>query len=50
MDIGVNSVIIVGMVAAFIGTVKCVQIAYNLTNSFVPMSRPAIAIHFPVDV
>lgn len=50
VEIGVNSVIIVGMVAAFTGTVTCVQIAHNLTNSFVPMSRPAIAIHDPVDV
>ena len=50
VDIGVKSVIIVGMVAAFTGTVTCVQIAYNLTNSFVPISRPAIAIHYTVGV
>lgn len=36
--IGVNSIFIVGLVAAFIGAVTCVQIAYNLTNPLIPKS------------
>ncbi|GAA4379996.1 ABC transporter permease [Hymenobacter koreensis] len=36
--IGVDSVFIVSIVAAFIGAVTCVQIAYNLTNPLIPKS------------
>ncbi|WP_400191335.1 MlaE family ABC transporter permease [Hymenobacter sp. B81] len=36
--IGVESVFIVSIVAAFIGAVTCVQIAYNLTNPLIPKS------------
>jgi len=36
--IGVNSVFIVGLVAAFIGAVTCIQIAYNLVNPLIPKS------------
>ncbi|MGI4835240.1 MAG: MlaE family ABC transporter permease [Janthinobacterium lividum] len=36
--IGVNSVFIVSLVAAFIGAVTCVQISYNLTNPLIPKS------------
>ena len=34
--IGVDSIFIVALVAAFIGAVTCVQIAYNLTNPLIP--------------
>ena len=36
--IGVDSIFIVALVAAFIGAVTCVQIAYNLTNPLIPKS------------
>ena len=36
--IGVDSVVIVSIVSAFIGAVTCVQIAYNLTNPLIPTS------------
>ncbi len=36
--IGVDSVLIVAIVSAFIGAVTCVQIAYNLTNPLIPQS------------
>ena len=36
--IGVDSVVIVSIVSAFIGAVTCVQIAYNLTNPLIPQS------------
>lgn len=36
--IGINSVLIVAIVATFIGAVTCVQIAYNLNNAFIPRS------------
>ncbi|RTQ52189.1 ABC transporter permease [Hymenobacter gummosus] len=38
VNIGIDSVFIVSIVAAFIGAVTCVQIAYNLTNPFIPRS------------
>ena len=38
MLIGVDSVVIVSIVSAFIGAVTCVQIAYNLTNPPIPQS------------
>lgn len=38
MLIGIDSVIIVSIVSTFIGAVTCVQIAYNFTNPFIPMS------------
>ncbi|GAC1590509.1 MAG: hypothetical protein NVS3B25_09080 [Hymenobacter sp.] len=38
MLIGVDSVVIVSIVSAFIGAVTCVQIAYNLTNPLIPKS------------
>lgn len=38
MLIGIDSVIIVTIVSTFIGAVTCVQIAYNFTNPFIPMS------------
>jgi len=38
MDIGIDSIFIVGLVATFIGAVTCIQIAYNMVNPFVPMS------------
>lgn len=37
-SIGVGSVVVVGLVAVFIGAVTCVQIAYNMANPFVPIS------------
>ena len=37
VDIGADSVFIVGLVATFIGAVTCVQIAYNMFNPLVPM-------------
>lgn len=36
--IGVDSVVIVSIVSAFIGAVTCVQIAYNFTNPLIPKS------------
>src|SRR5688572_25285647 len=36
--IGINSVVIVGIVSTFIGAVTCVQISYNLTNALIPRS------------
>ena len=36
--IGVDSIVIVAIVSAFIGAVTCVQIAYNLTNPLIPQS------------
>lgn len=36
--IGIDSVFIVSLVAAFIGAVTCVQIAYNLVNPLIPQS------------
>jgi len=36
--IGFDSIFIVSLVAAFIGAVTCVQIAYNLTNPLIPKS------------
>ncbi|AYA36734.1 ABC transporter permease [Hymenobacter oligotrophus] len=36
VSIGIDSVFIVSIVAAFIGAVTCVQIAYNLTNPLIP--------------
>jgi len=36
--IGINSILIVAIVATFIGAVTCVQIAYNLNNAFIPRS------------
>ncbi len=36
--IGVDSIVIVSIVSAFIGAVTCVQIAYNLTNPLIPQS------------
>ena len=36
MLIGVDSIVIVSIVSAFIGAVTCVQIAYNLTNPLIP--------------
>jgi phospholipid/cholesterol/gamma-HCH transport system permease protein len=36
--IGVDSVVIVSIVSAFIGAVTCVQIAYNFTNPLIPRS------------
>ena len=36
--IGVDSIVIVAIVSAFIGAVTCVQIAYNLTNPLIPRS------------
>jgi len=38
VEIGTDSVFIVGLVATFIGAVTCVQIAYNMVNPLVPMS------------
>ncbi|UYZ60635.1 MlaE family ABC transporter permease [Hymenobacter latericus] len=38
VNIGIDSVFIVSIVAAFIGAVTCVQIAYNLTNPLIPKS------------
>ena len=38
VNIGIDSVFIVSIVAAFIGAVTCVQIAYNLTNPLIPNS------------
>ena len=38
MLIGVDSIVIVSIVSAFIGAVTCVQIAYNLTNPLIPQS------------
>ncbi|MGI4873274.1 MAG: MlaE family ABC transporter permease [Janthinobacterium lividum] len=38
IDIGVDSVFIVGLVSTFIGAVTCVQIAYNMVNPLIPMS------------
>ena len=38
VDIGTDSVFIVGLVSTFIGAVTCVQIAYNMVNPLVPMS------------
>ncbi|OON65839.1 MlaE family ABC transporter permease [Hymenobacter sp. CRA2] len=36
--IGIDSVLIVSIVSAFIGAVTCVQIAYNLINPLIPKS------------
>lgn len=36
--IGVDSILIVSIVSAFIGAVTCIQIAYNLTNPLIPKS------------
>ncbi len=36
--IGVDSIVIVSIVSAFIGAVTCIQIAYNLTNPLIPKS------------
>ena len=36
--IGIDSVVIVAIVATFIGAVTCVQIAYNFTNPLIPYS------------
>lgn len=36
--IGINSVFIVAIVSTFIGAVTCVQVAYNMTNAFIPRS------------
>ncbi len=36
--IGINSILIVAIVATFIGAVTCVQVAYNLNNAFIPRS------------
>ena len=36
--IGIDSVLIVAIVATFIGAVTCVQIAYNFTNPLIPYS------------
>ncbi|WP_347156574.1 MlaE family ABC transporter permease [Pontibacter chitinilyticus] len=36
--IGINSIMIVAIVATFIGAVTCVQVAYNLNNAFIPRS------------
>ncbi|MEN0047954.1 MAG: ABC transporter permease [Bacteroidota bacterium] len=36
-DIGVGSLIIVGIISIFIGAVTAVQFAYQLSSSFVPM-------------
>lgn len=36
--IGIDSIFIVAVVSTFIGAVTCVQIAYNLTNAFIPPS------------
>ena len=36
--IGINSILIVGIVSSFIGAVTCVQVAYNLNNAFIPRS------------
>ncbi|NML67224.1 ABC transporter permease [Hymenobacter sp. RP-2-7] len=38
VDIGVDSIFIVGLVSTFIGAVTCVQIAYNMVNPLIPMS------------
>jgi phospholipid/cholesterol/gamma-HCH transport system permease protein len=38
VDIGTDSVFIVGLVSTFIGAVTCVQIAYNMVNPLIPMS------------
>jgi len=38
VDIGTDSVFIVGLVATFIGAVTCVQIAYNMVSPLIPMS------------
>ena len=38
MDIGIDSIFIVGLVATFIGAVTCIQIAYNMVNPLIPMS------------
>ncbi len=37
VDIGTDSVFIVGLVSTFIGAVTCVQIAYNMVNPLIPM-------------
>ena len=36
MDIGINSLLIVTIVASFLGAVTCVQTAANMDNPFVP--------------
>ena len=36
-DIGVGSIVIVGLISIFIGAVTAVQFAYQLSDSFVPM-------------
>lgn len=36
-NIGVGSIIIIGIISIFIGAVSAVQFAYNLKDSFVPM-------------
>ena len=36
-DIGVGSLIIVGIISVFIGAVTAVQFAFQLSSSFVPM-------------
>lgn len=38
VSIGLGSVVVVGLVAVFIGAVTYVQIAYNMVNPFVPIS------------
>jgi phospholipid/cholesterol/gamma-HCH transport system permease protein len=38
VEIGTDSVFIVGLVSTFIGAVTCVQIAYNMVNPLIPMS------------
>ena len=43
MDIGIDSIFIVGLVATFIGAVTCIQIAYNMVNPFVPMSTVVVS-------